>query len=74
MIKNITLTADESLIREARRRASSENTTINELFREWLTGYIARSAAGNQYVDLMQRLSHVDAGRVFSRDEMNERR
>jgi hypothetical protein len=74
MLKNITLSADEALIREARRQAALHNTTLNELFREWLERYIAHQTALAQYQDLMDRLSHVTAGRKFTREEMNERR
>ncbi len=74
MLKNITLSADEALIREARRQAALEDTTLNALFREWLGRYVARQDAVAQYRALMQRLSHVNAGRKFTREEMNERR
>ena len=74
MIKNITLSADEALIEQARRRAMAENTTLNELFRVWLARYVAQPAAADQYEALMARLSHVKAGGKFSREEMNERR
>jgi hypothetical protein len=33
MNKNITLSADEALIQQARRRAMQENRTLNDLFR-----------------------------------------
>lgn len=74
MLKNITLSADEALIREARRQAAIENTSLNALFREWLEQYVARQEAVARYNDLMKRLSHVNAGRKFTREEMNERR
>lgn len=74
MLKNITLSADEALIREARRQAALQNTTLNALFREWLEQYLRRQEAVTRYDELMQRLSHVDAGRKFTREEMNERR
>lgn len=80
MLKNITLSADENLIREARRQAALNNTTLNALFRQWLESYVtdhnreARQLAVARYDDLMSRLTHVDAGRKFSREEMNERR
>jgi len=74
MIKNITLSSDEALIEQARRRAAAENTTLNELFREWLQRYVSQAAAASQYQVLMSRLEHVQAGRKFSREEMNERR
>lgn len=73
MIKNITLSADEALIQQARRRATSENITLNDLFREWLRRYVAQPFAPDQYAALMTRLNHVQAGRKFSREEMNER-
>ena len=74
MMKNITLSADETAIQEARRRASSENTTLNELFREWLARYVSQPLAPDQYMKLMDRFGHVEAGRSFNREEMNERR
>ena len=73
MLRNITLSADEATIEQARRRAQLENTTLNELFRQWLKRYVAQPGAADQYRSLMQRLSYVDAGRKFSREEMNER-
>ena len=73
MKKNITLTAESNTIEQARRRASAENTTLNELFRSWLDRYVAQPAASDAYDALMTRFNHIDAGRHFSRDEMNER-
>jgi hypothetical protein len=74
MNKNVTLSADEALIRQAQRRAASENTTLNELFQEWLIRYVAQPAAAEQYTLLMARLDRIQAGDKFSREEMNERR
>ncbi len=73
MLRNITLSVDESVIQEARRRAAAQNTTLNALVREWLEQYIAREDAAVQYEILMEGLLHVDAGRKFSREELNER-
>lgn len=73
-MRNITLSADDVLIEEARRRAARENTSLNELFREWLARYVAQPYAAEQYGALMDRLAHVNAGATFTRDEMNERR
>lgn len=74
MRKNITLSADEALIQQARWIAATEKTTINQLFREWLTRYIAQANAPEHYDELMERLGHIQAGGSFSREEMNERR
>lgn len=73
MLKNITLSADEALIREARRQAALQNTTLNDLFREWLERYIARQEAVQRYQELMQRLG-LRFDRKYTREEMNERR
>ena len=73
-MKNITISADEAVLNQARRRASAEHRTLNEVFRQWLDQYVAQAAAGENYEALMQRLAHVTAGRRFSREEMHERR
>lgn len=74
MNKNITLSAEESIIQQARRRAMVENITLNDLFRRWLERYIATPFAADQFRELMQRFDHIQTGRTFSREEMNERR
>jgi hypothetical protein len=73
MMKGITLTIEESVIAQAQRRAAAENTTIDELFRSWLEQYVAQPHAAAEYETLMARLDYVDAGREFTREEMNQR-
>jgi predicted transcriptional regulator len=72
-MKNITLSADENLIDQARLIAKSQHKTLNAIFREWLEQFTARSGSSQDFDALMQRLKHVKAGSHFSRDEMNER-
>lgn len=72
-MKNITLSADEDLIERARLIASGQRTTLNEAFREWLGQFTQSAGDGQGFDALMNRLRHVNAGRRFSRDEMNER-
>ena len=72
-MKNITLSADEQLIEQARLLAKSQHKTLNSIFREWLEQFTARSGGIQEFDALMKRLKHVQAGRHFSRDEMNER-
>ena len=38
-MKNITLSADEELIEQARRLAREQKRTLNEAFREWLVQF-----------------------------------
>lgn len=72
-MKNITLSADEDLIERARLIARGQRRTLNDAFRQWLSQF-AQSAGDTQNFDaLMQRLRGVDAGRRFSREELNER-
>ena len=73
-MKNITLSADEHLIERARLIAKSQRKTLNAAFREWLQNYVTQAEDLISYDEVMRRLSHVRAGRKFTREEMNERR
>ena len=72
--QNITFSADKSDIELAREEAQSRNTTLHELFRDWLKGIAGRRSRVQEYRALMHELRHVNAGRKFTREEMNERR
>ena len=72
-MKNVTLSADEDLIEQARLVARSQRRTLNAAFREWLLQFTAQAGNGQEVDALMLRLRHVAPGRRFSRDEMNER-
>jgi predicted transcriptional regulator len=72
-MKNITLSADEDLIERARSIARSQRKTLNAVFREWLEQFAASSGDTKSFDAIMKRMKHVDAGRRFSRDEMNAR-
>jgi len=72
-MKNVTLSADENLIEQARLIARSRHKTLNAIFREWLEQLTSRNGSAQEFEALMRRLKHVKAGRHFSRDEMNER-
>ena len=72
-MKNITLSADESIIEAARKQAQSENTTLNQQFRLWLASYAQRQRM-LRYEEVMKDLrGKVVVGRKLTRDEMNER-
>lgn len=73
MNKNITLSAQAELIEAARKKAAAKGSTLNNEFREWLKSQTTSSDQRlSQYTQLMKRLSSVNAGRKFSREEMNE--
>jgi hypothetical protein len=72
-MRNITLTAADDLIERARLIARAQRTTLNAVFREWLAQFASGAGDTQSFDALMKRLKHVDAGRRFSRDEMNAR-
>jgi hypothetical protein len=72
-VKNITLSADESLIEQARLVARTQHKTLNAAFREWLDQYASQSGGGAAVDALMRRLRHVQSSGPYTRDEMNER-
>jgi hypothetical protein len=74
-MKNITLSADERLIEEAREKARRQNTTLNEQFRSWLADYVGRRERANaRCARLTNCRKTVRTGDGSLRgDEMNER-
>ncbi|NTV66670.1 MAG: hypothetical protein HGB06_03135 [Chlorobaculum sp.] len=72
-MKNITMSAEEELIRKAREKAQREHTTLNETFRGWLQQYVSAEARAKDFDALMQSMMYARPGRKFSREEMNER-
>lgn len=72
-VKNITLSADAALIEQARKRASNESKSLNELFRDWLKTYVSQPLAGERFDAIHDSLMHVRPSKRFTRDELNER-
>ena len=72
-MKNVTLSADESLIEQARLVARSQHKTLNAAFREWLEQYATQAGGGAAVDALMRRLRHVRSAGPYTREEMNER-
>ena len=73
MLKNVTLSADENLIKKARKRANKLNTTLNAEFRRWLIYYSSENSNSKNFDLLMEQFDYVNAGDKFSRDELNAR-
>ncbi len=74
-MKNVTFTADETLIEAARRKARAANRTLNDEFRAWLEDYVARDEQAARALALIDHVSQYasSGGRRFSREEMNAR-
>ena len=74
IMKKITLSADESLIEAAHRRAMAEHTTLNAQFSLWLADYVGSERQAARAMRTVRELQgKLRAGRKLSRDEMNER-
>lgn len=73
MLKNITLTAEETLIKTAREKAQKQHTTLNNEFRRWLLHYVKQENVTDNYQALMDQLAYAYTTDKISRDEMNER-
>ena len=73
-MKQITLSADEALIEEARIAARYGNTTLDQAFQEWLVEYTRGMNRAREYDALMEQLKgRFSVDRHYTRDEMNER-
>ena len=73
MLKNITLSADKTLIERARQRAEAQKTTLNNEFRRWLAQYADAPQTADDFATFMEQFRYVVPGRKFTREEMNER-
>ncbi len=77
MLKNITLSAQEESIKALRAAAKKRGTTANAMFREWASKFEESETQSreSELDELWDRLrkSGVNAGRKFTREEMNER-
>lgn len=72
-MKNITFSAEDHILEKARAVARSQRRTLNAAFREWLEQFTAKEGSVQEFDALMRQLEEVNAGRRFTRDEMNER-
>jgi hypothetical protein len=72
-VRDITFSADESIIERAREVARRENKTLEAAFYDWLVLYASRNVTEAEVLALFDSPKHVEAGRKFTRDEMNER-
>lgn len=72
-MKKITFVTDEKLIGRARLAAKLQHTTLDAAFRKWLEEFARPAGSADEFDSLMKRLRHINSGRSFTRDEMNER-
>lgn len=75
-MKNITLSADEEVIKQAREAAKMRGMSLNQLIRDYLEELASGSQSDSEFLRL-EELSELAAGRrgdwKFDRDEVHER-
>lgn len=73
---NVTLSVDDAVMREARRRAEALGTSVNQLIRDYLDQFAGRDDR-NTDASEFERLSRAAHGRSrgwkFNREELHER-
>lgn len=75
-MKNITFSAQEKTIEQARQIAAQQHRTLNDLFREWLQELSKQQTSQNaekRLQALWQKTDYLRIGKKLSREEMNER-
>jgi hypothetical protein len=76
-MKNVTLSLDERLLREARRIAAERSTSLNAMIRDFLTQLIEResrsASARHRIAELCRESRAVVGDRTWTRDELHER-
>ena len=72
-MKNITFSADEEIVRQARLVARYQRRTLNQAFREWLAQFAGLSQGAREAEAVMKRLRHVKSQGSYTHEEMNER-
>lgn len=74
---NITLSVDDGVIQEARRRAEAMGTNVNQLVREYLEQLAGKTDSKADAVE-SERLSRATHGNArgwrFDREELHDRR
>jgi len=75
-MRNITFSAQEDAIEQARKVAAQKHRTLNELFREWLD-HLSRQEnneeVSKRLMTLWKQTGYLRVGNKLSHDEMNER-
>jgi hypothetical protein len=73
---NVTLSVDDELVQEARRRAEAMGTSVNQLVRQYLEQLVGKSDSNSDATEF-ERLSRAARGNSggwkFNRDELHER-
>lgn len=77
MQKNLTLTIDEDVLRDARKYALDHNTSVNQLVRDHLAELVSHKRRGEELarsLDELFKSVKADVGPItWTRDDLHER-
>lgn len=76
MLMNVTLSIDDDVIREARRRAEAMGTSVNQLVRDYLDQFVGKrdpAAAAAELERLWAQGTGDSHGWKFNREEIHDR-
>ncbi len=71
-LRNVTLSAPADRIDKARQIARAQGQTLNDAFRHWLDGYVARPDS-ESFDDFVKRLGDLEIGPLPDREARNFR-
>jgi hypothetical protein len=76
-MKNITLSVDENVLAAVRRHAAEQNSSVNALVRDYLTGLAALEDRAHQARARLRQLSEQSRGKLgkksWTREQLHER-
>ena len=73
---NVTLSIDDNVMREARRRAEALGTSVNQLVRDYLEQFVGKrdpEVVAGEFERLWEQASGNSHGWKFNREEIYER-
>ncbi len=75
IVRNITFSAEDELIEQARAVAARNRRSLNDEFRDWLAKYAEEGRKAKlSFREVVSQMKDVKVTRKYSREEMNERR
>ena len=75
VVRNITFSAEDQLIDQARAVAARNRRSLNDEFRDWLAKYAEEGRKAElSFREVVTQMNDVKVTRKYSREEMNERR
>lgn len=74
---NVTLSIEDNVMREARRRAEAMGTSVNQIVRDYLAQFVGltdTAALAKEFEQLSRASKGNSRGWKFNREELHERR